>query len=540
MKTITKIMLIGLAAILIMPSAFAAEATILFPSGVISRSDPITAMIKITDFDSTSYWINDLGSIRGGSNPVKMHIVVSDGTRYYFVSSNVSLTGNGYYNVSIPSDQLPFDEHTYTLHVFINSNWDFNGNGTVDSDDITEHYGETGTPGWILADLNDDGQVNYLDLSVFVSQSNYPHTYDNANATFSIGGAGKLWLHEISFKSFDPDAYNLKALHVMRDGFRWKMTSNSSSETVYVFLTDGVTRGLIAYGTRSVSYTNNGTFNYLDKGVTWHMYQGKTSNGNVTYYQPRSPYYEYVGVCTDPGSYTWAGTRVTMLDATGVGGDTRELNFSMDNYNVGTPIYHNSVAKSRDFQGYFTYFETMPAPGEVISIGGTHGQASWMGMVRGYFTSFGMGWMVYLLGFIIVCLFVGSTYSFARKFNISVPNYIYVLMGTVGITAAWIIGFFDTWIYIFFIVILAFSLVLRYREPIEQALRIREIGAITKAEEAEVGYIGSLKKASKRIGKDVGVIVKRRRRKPQKRVPEADWMTREVNVSSMIVEKGGR
>lgn len=37
------------------------------------------------------------------------------------------------------------------------------------SKDIEEHYGETGPPGWIPEDLNSDGVVDYLDVSLFVS-----------------------------------------------------------------------------------------------------------------------------------------------------------------------------------------------------------------------------------------------------------------------------------------------------------------------------------------------------------------------------------
>ena len=48
-----------------------------------------------------------------------------------------------------------------------------------------------------------------------------------------------------------------------------------------------------------------------------------------------------------------------MVDGSGAGGDFREVNFSIDNYNEGTLLYHNSLARTNKFQGYFAYFETM-------------------------------------------------------------------------------------------------------------------------------------------------------------------------------------
>jgi len=48
---------------------------------------------------------------------------------------------------------------------------DINGDGTVDDTDVelvTDHYGETGEPGWIPEDINSDGSVDYLDISALV------------------------------------------------------------------------------------------------------------------------------------------------------------------------------------------------------------------------------------------------------------------------------------------------------------------------------------------------------------------------------------
>ena len=41
----------------------------------------------------------------------------------------------------------------------------------VTAKSIEEHYGEIGDPGWIPEDLNKDGRVDYLDVSLFSSHA---------------------------------------------------------------------------------------------------------------------------------------------------------------------------------------------------------------------------------------------------------------------------------------------------------------------------------------------------------------------------------
>jgi hypothetical protein len=51
----------------------------------------------------------------------------------------------------------------------INAAWDVNTDGVVnvlDMISISQHWGETGTPGWIRQDVNGDGVINVLDQTV--------------------------------------------------------------------------------------------------------------------------------------------------------------------------------------------------------------------------------------------------------------------------------------------------------------------------------------------------------------------------------------
>jgi hypothetical protein len=50
-----------------------------------------------------------------------------------------------------------------------NLSWDVNRDGAVnvlDMTSISQHWGETGTPGWIAQDANNDGIINSLDMIV--------------------------------------------------------------------------------------------------------------------------------------------------------------------------------------------------------------------------------------------------------------------------------------------------------------------------------------------------------------------------------------
>jgi hypothetical protein len=218
-----------------------------------------------------------------------------------------------------------------------------------------------------------------------------------------------------------------------------------------------------------VTYGESYEWDGTPVGFTWYDYETKRAQGNISFFMARYPYYMYLGVKVG-GTYSWSNTRITMLDYSGSGGDYRELNFSIDNYNKDTVMYHNSHTKTNKFQGYYAYFETMPGPGESIGGVSTH-TSNYVMAIRVWFAGFGMGWMTYLIGFLIVIGFVGPVYTFSRKFNISMPNVVYTIFIMAGVTAAWVIGFFDFWVFLFFILLAVFSLIIKYREPIEQAAK---------------------------------------------------------------------
>ena len=101
------------------------------------------------------------------------------------VQSGVTFSGgNSKYTASSPASVARadlIDNHSWTITDGGNvsyPSWDINQDGVVNYLDISalvSHYGQSGAPGWIPEDINDDGNVNYLDVSALVSH--YGETY---------------------------------------------------------------------------------------------------------------------------------------------------------------------------------------------------------------------------------------------------------------------------------------------------------------------------------------------------------------------------
>lgn len=372
-------------------------------------------------------------SVNGATSGDRVFAYVTDGTKYYS-TVNISTPANGSYSLLFPNDELPFD--MYQLYL------------------VTQFYNDT----WVLQDTK--------------------------TSNFSINGAPKAYTHMMALRNVDPGPYDLQAAHVIKYGERFEMCCHSGSMTIYFFtgyvgIKSGNT-GLAAYGSRAVSYAANSTqmINGVSTpvGFKWTSYHSNLLNtsGDKPIWDQRRAYYSFYGLSkVDAPAYLFATCRMNMVDGSAVGGTPREANFSMDNYNYGVQIKIDD-AQTKKFYGYYSYYETFPKPGEVLNFG-SQTQASWLVGLRIYCSTpapagLGMPWMIYMFGFIIVCLFMGSVYSFGRKFNIAIPNFIYMLMGFVGMTAAYVIGFFDLWMYLFMLVLIMLAGVIQFREPIEHAI----------------------------------------------------------------------
>jgi hypothetical protein len=91
----------------------------------------------------------------------------------YLFNVTFTVIGYGYSNISLSNLGL-VNETQYITEVtlnnaslFVYSPYDLDNNKIVNLQDIlsvSNHYGETGTPGWIIQDVNKDGQIRILDL----------------------------------------------------------------------------------------------------------------------------------------------------------------------------------------------------------------------------------------------------------------------------------------------------------------------------------------------------------------------------------------
>ena len=102
-----------------------------------------------------------------------------------------------------------------------------------DSDAIQDHYGETGEPGWIREDINDDGTVNYLDLSIVTSH--YGESYDYTDEETKL-----VWNGEINAESsiilnfnadIDPDLDNGTIISSQGTIF-WDTNENGENDAI--------------------------------------------------------------------------------------------------------------------------------------------------------------------------------------------------------------------------------------------------------------------------------------------------------------------
>jgi PKD repeat protein len=122
----------------------------------------------VTDPDQDSidvsfYW--DGGELIGTANDISNNGIAS-------VNINTLdryETVEWYVIVSDGIDQILGPTWSFTVEAY---DWDINRDAKVDDTDteaLKSHYLENGDPGWIREDINDDGVVNYLDVSIITS-----------------------------------------------------------------------------------------------------------------------------------------------------------------------------------------------------------------------------------------------------------------------------------------------------------------------------------------------------------------------------------
>jgi Pel9A-like, right handed beta helix region len=90
----------------------------------------------------------------------------SDTSTYYY---NISLKQSGNYTYYVWADDTSNNRVSSNNMIFpLPANWDINNDGRctiLDKVFISLHYGQTGTPGWIREDVDNNGKINLLDFT---------------------------------------------------------------------------------------------------------------------------------------------------------------------------------------------------------------------------------------------------------------------------------------------------------------------------------------------------------------------------------------
>jgi hypothetical protein len=148
------------------------ETTLGTPSptnGSITSSTAFTWQIPINDpeGDLITYTIQSSNGqsvyVNGTTNSTK---TIS------LIGLSINTTYTIWVNATDPLGTGNWTRAWYTFDTLEFPLWDINQDGVVNYVDISafaNHYGETGTPGWIPEDVNLDGTINYLDASILIT-----------------------------------------------------------------------------------------------------------------------------------------------------------------------------------------------------------------------------------------------------------------------------------------------------------------------------------------------------------------------------------
>lgn len=137
--------------------------------------------------------VNVTDPVPGSGLVDSVNVSIWNETGLYLDNTTFAFDGYKYYywdntsGIPLPGIPLPNGNYTYKVYakdVAGNMNgsetrvitvnelalpWDLNNNGQVDVGDLVivgNHFGETGTPGWIQCDFNNNGQIDVGDLVI--------------------------------------------------------------------------------------------------------------------------------------------------------------------------------------------------------------------------------------------------------------------------------------------------------------------------------------------------------------------------------------
>ena len=132
-------------------------------------TDPVFGWVNITGDITDNVAVNHVSlnstTPSGSFNNVSM---VAGATPHYYHNSSVSFSQHGNYSYFIWVNDSSENSNSSMSYTFsMPPNWDIDKNGECKVFDlilVSNHYGETGSQGWIREDVDNNGEIQIIDL----------------------------------------------------------------------------------------------------------------------------------------------------------------------------------------------------------------------------------------------------------------------------------------------------------------------------------------------------------------------------------------
>jgi hypothetical protein len=257
-------------------------------------------------------------------------VVVNSSVEY--LNYSIEIYPSSIYQIMVSENNVTNGTKIISLYEIYNASYDFNGDGQInqaDTDILSSKIGQSGAPGWIPEDLNSDGHINALDISLmlnapFVDKLLYNNTITIFVNVSYYGSTSNQWftftteagnisiisdplplntetgvtyvLTNISVLISDPDNDNLQ-YNMTLGNFTISGTANNTVNGTRIYLNiSNLTLGttyqwivnitdgsyiVIAYFNFTIEYFHV-DFNYTIVDLTVHFYS--TVYGDISYY----------------------------------------------------------------------------------------------------------------------------------------------------------------------------------------------------------------------------------------------------------------
>lgn len=435
-------------------------------------------------------------------------------------------TANGTYTFTYKlPERLAYDAHTYTLTIYVSAYpksgplWGFSTalyHTQCTRYFIFNTYGptvdkKTGTydPTWGWSPLAHYAQYKQNDggtWSISLGKSDPP--YLDVYGGDAVGRGMTFDTSALYSSRFDD-----VSLIGGQDTFSFGLHPNVVSKVPITVMVCDKNHTCLAYGQKDsyVSLLSSHIFQPYGPAIGVGNIAGENEYSLLQYtvgknqIESRKGYYVYIGY-TNPFNYS--NTYLT------IDSSLHRCNWSTNKVDAGYIVTEDHT-RSQKFIGAMTYFETYPAMIDTAIQDTALGQSSYiynfkMWCIRTPPAGLGIPWMPVLLGFLIPIALFGGVYYYMRKWQISLPNYLYSILGIGGLYASFAIGLLDLWMLVFIAASLIMVSLYQFREPISTAIGLvsREKGTAfaetqlhrLKTSYAQVAPLGA------QIKKDMGTM----------------------------------